>query len=76
MRRYEPTDRAWFSALAPMVSHRRSRNVAVQVGALSYADQLNFDIVADANLVAGLTVFGNGMIEDLERLGAGSLERE
>jgi diacylglycerol O-acyltransferase / wax synthase len=46
-------------------------NVAVQVGALSYAGQLNLDIVADANLVPDLTVFANGMIEDLERLGAG-----
>ena len=45
-------------------------NVAVQVGALPYAGQLNFDIVADANLVPDLTVFANGMIEDLERLGA------
>ena len=46
-------------------------NVAVQVGALSYG-QLNFDIVADANLVPDLTVFANGMTEDLERLGARS----
>lgn len=45
-------------------------NVAVQVGALSYAGQLNFDIVADANLVPDLTVFANGMVEDLQRLGA------
>jgi diacylglycerol O-acyltransferase / wax synthase len=45
-------------------------NVAVQVGALSYAGQLNFDIVADANLVPDLAVFARGMIEDLERLGA------
>jgi WS/DGAT/MGAT family acyltransferase len=51
-------------------------NVAVQVGALSYAGQLNFDIVADANLVPDLTVFANGMIEDLERLGARSNKRE
>jgi diacylglycerol O-acyltransferase / wax synthase len=50
-------------------------NVAVQVGALSYAGQLNLDIVADANLVPDLTVFANGMTEDLERLGAGSHER-
>jgi WS/DGAT/MGAT family acyltransferase len=50
-------------------------NVAVQVGALSYAGQLNFDIVADANLVPDLTMFANGMIEDLERLGARSHER-
>lgn len=51
-------------------------NVAVQVGALSYAGQLNFDIVADANLVPDLTVFASGMIDDLERLGARSRERE
>jgi diacylglycerol O-acyltransferase / wax synthase len=51
-------------------------NVAVQVGALSYAGQLNFDIVADANLVPDLTVFANGMTEDLERLGARSHKRE
>jgi diacylglycerol O-acyltransferase / wax synthase len=51
-------------------------NVAVQVGALSYAGQLNLDIVADANLVPDLTVFANGMTEDLERLGAASHERE
>ena len=51
-------------------------NVAVQVGALSYAGQLNIDIVADANLVPDLTVFANGMIEDLERLAARSHERE
>jgi diacylglycerol O-acyltransferase / wax synthase len=50
-------------------------NVAVQVGALSYAGQLNLDIVADANLVPDLTVFANGMIEDLERLGARSQGR-
>jgi diacylglycerol O-acyltransferase / wax synthase len=47
-------------------------NVAVQVGALSYAGQLNLDIVADANLVPDLTVFANGMTDDLERLGARS----
>jgi WS/DGAT/MGAT family acyltransferase len=51
-------------------------NVAVQVGALSYAGQLNFDIVADANLVPDLTVFANGMTEDLERLSARSHERQ
>lgn len=50
-------------------------NVAVQVGALSYAGQLNFDIVAEANLVPDLTVFANGMTEDLERLGARSHQR-
>jgi diacylglycerol O-acyltransferase / wax synthase len=51
-------------------------NVAMQVGALSYAGQLNLDIVADANLVPDLTVFADGMTEDLERLGARSHERE
>ncbi len=51
-------------------------NVAVQVGALSYAGQLNLDIVADANLVPDLPVFANGMTGDLERLGAGSHERK
>ena len=51
-------------------------NVAVQVGALSYAGQLNLDIVADANLVPDLAVFANGMTEDLERLGARSQRRE
>jgi diacylglycerol O-acyltransferase / wax synthase len=51
-------------------------NVAVQVGALSYAGQLNLDIVADAHLVPDLTVFANGMTQDLERLGARSHERQ
>jgi diacylglycerol O-acyltransferase / wax synthase len=51
-------------------------NVAVQVGALSYAGQLNFDIVADADLVPDLTVFANGMFEDLERLGARPHKRQ
>jgi WS/DGAT/MGAT family acyltransferase len=51
-------------------------NVAVQVGALSYAGQLNLDIVADANLVPDLTVFANGVAEDLERLGARSHQRQ
>jgi diacylglycerol O-acyltransferase / wax synthase len=51
-------------------------NVAVQVGALSYAGQLNFDIVADANLVPDVTVFANGMTQDLERLGVRSHEHE
>jgi diacylglycerol O-acyltransferase / wax synthase len=45
-------------------------NVAVQVGALSYAGQLNLDIVADAHLVPDATVFANGMTDDLNRLGA------
>lgn len=51
-------------------------NVAVQVDALSYVGQLNIDIAADAELVPDLTAFANGMIEDLERLGAVSYQRE
>jgi WS/DGAT C-terminal domain len=44
----------------------------VQVGVLSYAGQLHFDIVGDANVVPALTVFASGMAEDLQRLGARS----
>jgi len=51
-------------------------NVAVQVGALSYAGQLNLDIVADANLVPDLAVFADGMTGDLEQLGAQSRGRD
>jgi diacylglycerol O-acyltransferase / wax synthase len=51
-------------------------NVAMQIGALSYAGQLNFDIVADAHLVPDLTVFAEGMTREMERLGAGSRTRE
>ena len=48
-------------------------NVPLQVGVLSYAGQLNVDIVADANLVPDLTVFAKGMADDLQRLGARSV---
>jgi diacylglycerol O-acyltransferase / wax synthase len=51
-------------------------NVAVQVGALSYAGELNIDIVADTNIVPDLPVFAAGMTADLERLGAGFQERQ
>jgi diacylglycerol O-acyltransferase len=51
-------------------------NVAVQVGALSYAGQLNLDIVGDANLVPDLRVFADGMAKDLDRLGASPPESE
>src|SRR5690348_10870680 len=51
-------------------------NVAVQVGALSYAGQLNLDIVADTHLVPDLMVFASAMTEDPERLGARSHKRE
>jgi diacylglycerol O-acyltransferase / wax synthase len=45
-------------------------NVPISVGVLSYAGQLNLDIVGDANLVPDLSVFANGMANDLDRLGA------
>ena len=51
-------------------------NVAGQGGALSSAGRLNFAIVADADLVPDITVFANGMIEDLERLGAHERETD
>lgn len=51
-------------------------NVAVQVGALSYAGQLNLDIVADTSLVPDLPVFAAGMTEDLMRLGTTPHDRE
>ena len=46
-------------------------NVPVQVGALSYAGQLNFDIAGDADVVPELDAFARGMTDDLERLNAG-----
>ena len=45
-------------------------NVPVQVGVLSYAGQLNVDIVGDANLVPDLGAFAKGVADDLQRLGA------
>jgi diacylglycerol O-acyltransferase len=47
-------------------------NLAVSVGALSYAGQLNVDIVADTDVVPDLAVFANALTNDLERLGARS----
>jgi diacylglycerol O-acyltransferase / wax synthase len=51
-------------------------NVPLQVGALSYAGQLNLDIVGDVDRVPDLAVFARGMADDLERLGATSREQE
>ena len=48
-------------------------NVPLNVGVLSYAGQLNFDIVGDANLVPDLAAFVRGTADDLQRLGARSL---
>jgi diacylglycerol O-acyltransferase / wax synthase len=47
-------------------------NVPVQIGVLSYAGQLNFDIAGDADLVPDLDAFARGMADDLERLTARS----
>jgi len=45
-------------------------NIALTVGVLSYAGQLNFDIVADADAIPDLPVFVEGMTAALEELGA------
>ncbi len=51
-------------------------NVPVSVGVLSYAGQLNFDIVVDRGLVPDVAAFANGMADDLDRLGARSVGEE
>ena len=51
-------------------------NVPLQVGVLSYAGQLNFDIVGDANLLPDLGAFAKGMADDLEQLGTTPLGAE
>jgi diacylglycerol O-acyltransferase / wax synthase len=44
-------------------------NVPLSVGVLSYAGQLNFDVVVDPNLVPDVAIFAKGMADDLNRLG-------
>lgn len=44
-------------------------NVTISVGVLSYAGQLNFDIVADADAVPDLPAFAEGLSDTLEELG-------
>ena len=44
-------------------------NVAISVGALSYAGQLNLGIVADRDAVPDLAEFTEGMSDALEQLG-------
>jgi WS/DGAT/MGAT family acyltransferase len=46
-------------------------NLTLSVGVLSYAGQLNVDIVGDIDAVPDLTVFATGLREELERLGPG-----
>jgi WS/DGAT/MGAT family acyltransferase len=45
-------------------------NCPIGVGAFSYAGQLNFDVVADADLVPDVQVFADGVAETLDQLGA------
>ena len=44
-------------------------NVAIAVGALSYAGRLNIDVVADAAAVPDLEVFADGLRRSLDELG-------
>jgi nucleotide-binding universal stress UspA family protein len=44
-------------------------NVTVNVGAFSYAGQLNLDVVADSEAVADLAIFTRGISDTLGRLG-------
>jgi diacylglycerol O-acyltransferase / wax synthase len=45
-------------------------NIPLSLGVLSYAGQLNFDIVADADAIPDLLVFTEGLSAALEQLGA------
>jgi diacylglycerol O-acyltransferase len=51
-------------------------NVALSVGVLSYAGQLNFDIVADPDVIPDLDVFAEGLSVALAELGALSPQRD
>jgi hypothetical protein len=44
-------------------------NVAIAVGTLSYAGQLNIDIVSDADVVPDLGLFAQGLADALAELG-------
>jgi diacylglycerol O-acyltransferase len=45
-------------------------NITLSVGVLSYDGQLNFDIVADADAIADVAVFADGLSAALAELGA------
>ena len=47
-------------------------NIPLSVGVLSYAGQLNFDIVADVDAVPDLLIFAEGLSAALDELGAGT----
>jgi hypothetical protein len=49
-------------------------NVTLGVGVLSYAGELNFDLVSDADAVPDAPVFADGLSDALQQLGAGSRE--
>lgn len=44
-------------------------NLTISVGALSYAGQLNFDVVGDPDAVPDLAVFAGGLADTLDQLG-------
>jgi diacylglycerol O-acyltransferase / wax synthase len=46
-------------------------NVTLSVGVLSYAGELNFAVVADADAVPDVDAFADGLSNALDRLGAG-----
>jgi diacylglycerol O-acyltransferase / wax synthase len=46
-------------------------NIPLSVGVLSYAGQLNFDIIADIDAVPDLVAFAEGLSAALQELGAG-----
>lgn len=50
-------------------------NIPLSVGVLSYAGQLNFDIIADADAVPDVLVFTEGLSAALEELGAAPGQR-
>jgi hypothetical protein len=49
-------------------------NVPLGIGVLSYAGQLNFNLVSDADAVPDAAVFAAGVADALHQLGAGSQE--
>jgi diacylglycerol O-acyltransferase / wax synthase len=50
-------------------------NLALDVGVLSYAGQLNFDIVVDADVIPDVTAFTEGLADTLQQLGADRPQR-
>lgn len=50
-------------------------NIPIAVGVLSYAGQLNLDILGDADVVPDLTAFAQGVVDALAELGVGSANR-